>query len=107
MPTPPNVWFETLTSSSDCLYKFSELEVLRQFVFVAHGEIAVPSTSDLASLLVVVACGEPGEVKSESEMAAAKLSIPICIYVTSPRQLSFRLIGALRRYVNVGLNTLD
>jgi hypothetical protein len=42
-----------------------------------------------------------------SEMPAAKLSIPICIYVTSPRQLSFRLIGTLRRYVNVGLNTLD
>jgi hypothetical protein len=42
-----------------------------------------------------------------SEIAAAKLSIPICIYVTSPGQLSFRLTGALRRYVIAGLNTLD
>jgi hypothetical protein len=42
-----------------------------------------------------------------SEIAAAKLSIPICIYVTSPGQLSFRLIGALRRSVIVGLSTLD
>jgi hypothetical protein len=42
-----------------------------------------------------------------SEIAAAKLSIPICIYFTSPEQLSLRLIGALRRYVIVGLNTLD
>jgi hypothetical protein len=39
--------------------------------------------------------------------AAAKQSIPICIYVTSPGQLSFRLIGAIRRYVIAGLNTLD
>src|SRR5580692_1376310 len=31
---------------------------------------------------------------------AAKLSIPICIYVTSPGQLSLRSIGTLRRYVN-------
>jgi hypothetical protein len=41
-----------------------------------------------------------------SEIAAAKLSIPICIYVTSPGQLSFRLIGVLRRYVRVGFKTL-
>src|SRR5439155_25381575 len=39
-----------------------------------------------------------------SEIAAAKLSIPICIYVTSPGQLSFRLIGAPRPYVIVGSN---
>jgi hypothetical protein len=31
-----------------------------------------------------------------SEIAAAKLSIPISIYVTSPGQLLFRLIGALQ-----------
>jgi hypothetical protein len=58
-----------------------------------------------------------------SEMAAAKLSIPICIYmwaistkvnpkfdtvvITSPGPLSFRLNGALRRRVIVALNTLD
>jgi hypothetical protein len=30
-----------------------------------------------------------------------------CIYVISPGQLSFRLIGALRRYVIVNFNTLD
>src|SRR5258705_1571359 len=36
-----------------------------------------------------------------SEIAAAKLSIPICIDVTSPGQLSIRLIGALRRYLIV------
>jgi hypothetical protein len=42
-----------------------------------------------------------------SEIAAAKLSIPICIYVTSPGRLSFRFIGALRRYVIVYLNTSD
>ena len=42
-----------------------------------------------------------------SDIAAAKPSIPICINVTSPGQLSFRLIGALHRYVIVGLNTLD
>src|SRR6266481_3392971 len=42
-----------------------------------------------------------------SEIAAAKLSIPICITVISPGQLSFRLTGALRRYLIVGLKTLD
>src|SRR6267142_6889557 len=38
-----------------------------------------------------------------SEIAAAKLSIPICIYVTYPRQTFIRLIGVLRRYAKVGL----
>jgi hypothetical protein len=42
-----------------------------------------------------------------SEIAAAKLSIPICIDLTSPGQFSFRLIGALRHYVIVGLKTLN
>jgi hypothetical protein len=42
-----------------------------------------------------------------SEIAVAKLSIPICIYVSSSGQLSFPLIGALRRSVILGLNTLD
>ena len=35
------------------------------------------------------------------------LSIAACIYVISPGQLSFRLIGALRRYVIASFNTLD
>jgi len=38
------------------------------------------------------------ETCAGSEIAAAKLSIPICIYVTSPNNF-IGLIGVLRRYV--------
>jgi hypothetical protein len=41
-----------------------------------------------------------------SEIAAAKLSIPICILRHFSRATFISMIGALRRYVIVGLHTL-